>query len=223
MTPAAATHPLFAKLPLETYVVEAAGRRWTLGIVRDEEVQLNFSEDRAIYPFGLMIWESALLLSDVMGREARPGLKVLELGCGVGLPGIVAAWRGADVVQTDHDPLALAVAADNARRNDVVGLKQLVADWHKWPNEDTYDLVVGADIIYDTADYETLVRLFTKLLKPGGRVLLTDPNRLQTIALTTLLEDAGWSITITQHTTADVTHGMAGSQVNVQLIELKKG
>lgn len=223
MTPEPATHPLFAKLPLERYEADVAGRRWTLGIVRDEEVQLNFSEDRAIYPFGLMIWESALLLADVMGREARPGMSVIELGCGVGLPAIVAAARGADVVQSDHDPLALAVAADNARLNGVTGVRQMVGDWHKWDSDETYDLVIGADMIYDTADYETLVALFTKLMKPGGRVLLTDPNRLQTVALTTLLEDAGWQITITQHETADVTHGMAGSQVKVQLIELKQG
>ena len=223
MTAAAPDHPDLVRLPLDPYEIAIAGRVWSLGIVRDEHTQLNFSADRARFPFGLMIWESARVLADVMSEMDLAGAKVIELGCGVGLPGFVAASRGASVTMTDHDPLALALAAQNARRNGLTGIRFEVADWHDWRVSGQFDLVIGADVIYDTGDYEALAALFARIIRPGGRVLMTDPNRQQTIALLTLLEDVGWTFTIEQRRTAEISGGTDGSgSVDVQVISLTR-
>ena len=65
------------------------------------------------------------VLADVL-TERGPALvnrRILELGCGVGLPGIVARKLGANVIQTDHDALALALSRHNAALNRVTAAR----------------------------------------------------------------------------------------------------
>lgn len=60
-----------------------------------------------------------------VGAEAaaRPGLRVLDLGCGTGVVGVLAQAAGADVVASDLDPVACGAARDNGlgdvRRGDL--------------------------------------------------------------------------------------------------------
>ena len=42
-----------------------------------------------------------------LGRERVKGMRVLELGCGVGLPGIFCALQGCDVTLTDKEEVCL--------------------------------------------------------------------------------------------------------------------
>jgi methyltransferase-like protein 23 len=193
-------HPDLGILPLTRMSFDIAGKLWDLDVVRDEKAQMAITPDRDLYPFGLMIWEAAVVLSRVMAERgpALADVPILELGCGIGLPGLVAQRHGARVVQTDHDALALALCRYNAVLNKVGGVQQFVGDWHKWTHPARYPLIIGADIIYDTADYALLEKVFRANLVPGGEVLLTDPKRQQTIALFTIMEDAGWTISITE-------------------------
>jgi release factor glutamine methyltransferase len=50
---------------------------------------------------------------------ARPGERVLEIGCGAGLAAVLAARAGAHVIATDIRPEAVACTRDNAARNGV--------------------------------------------------------------------------------------------------------
>ncbi len=200
MLPPLPDHPDLGKLPLVRMSFDIAGTPWDVDVVRDEKAQMGITADRDLYPFGLMIWEAAVVLSRVMAERgaALTGLPILELGCGIGLPGLVAQQHGAKVVQTDHNSLALALCRYNAALNKVSGIEQFVGDWHDWQHAQRYPLIIGADIIYDTADYALLEKVFRANLAPGGEVILTDPSRQQTIALFTVMEDAGWTITINE-------------------------
>jgi methyltransferase-like protein 23 len=200
MLPVLPDHPDLVKLPLDRMVFDVGGEHWDMDVVRNEAAQMGITADRDLYPFGLMIWESAVVLSRLMAERgpALSGLAVLELGCGVGLPGLAARRHGARVVQTDHDGLALALCRHNAILNKVSGIEQFIGDWRDWTHATRYPLIIGADIIYDTADYALLEQVFRTNLAPGGEVILTDPKRLQTIALFTVMEDAGWVISITE-------------------------
>merc|ERR1719469_112706 len=55
---------------------------------------------------GLRMWSCALLLARELTKapELVAGRRVVELGCGCGLAGVVAALLGASVVLTDRDP-----------------------------------------------------------------------------------------------------------------------
>ncbi len=221
MLPPLPSHPDLTRLPLDRMNFEIGGRFWRMDVVRDEAAQLGVTEDRDLYPFGLMIWESAVVLADVLEarRSELARRSVLELGCGVGLPGLVARDCGARVVQTDHDALALALCRHNAALNKIDGIEQFVGDWQAWTHAQRYDLIIGADIIYDTADYEVLEKVFRANLAPRGEVLLTDPMRQQTIALFTVMEDAGWKLDTTQRMQRSVTETYkAQADVEVQVV-----
>ena len=56
----------------------------------------------------------------------------IKLGAGLGLPGVAAGMRGAEVLQTDYMPQALDIAAENARLNKVNSLRTALADWRNF-------------------------------------------------------------------------------------------
>ena len=226
MLPPLPAHPDLGKLPLDRLNVAVSGELWPMDVVRDEKAQLGVTADRELFPFGLMIWESAVVLGDVLAERgaALVGRRVLELGCGVGLPGLVARRAGAHVVQTDHDALALALCRHNAALNRVTGIEQFVGDWQAWTHKGRYDVVMGADIIYDTADYEKLEHIFRASLSRGGELILTDPIRQQTIALFTIMEEKGWRIEIKDRRVPSITEAYQAKEVvDVQVVRARVG
>jgi predicted nicotinamide N-methyase len=125
------------------------------------------------------------------------GVSVLELGAGIGLPGIVAATLGARVVQTDNNAAALDVARKNAERNRS-SLEQRAGDWTEWHETGSHDLIIGADILYADSLYADLCHIFETNLAPGGRVLIADPFRPSTFELLEDMAADGWDITFSK-------------------------
>jgi predicted nicotinamide N-methyase len=126
------------------------------------------------------------------------GKSVLELGAGTGLPGIVAASLGAQVVQTDRDELAMSVCQRNCERNGVEAIERRLADWTGWQDAGRYDWIIGSDILYGAELHPHLRRIFESNLAPGGRVLLSDPFRAVSLGLLETMEEAGWSVTLSK-------------------------
>jgi predicted nicotinamide N-methyase len=126
------------------------------------------------------------------------GGRVLELGAGTGLPGIVAATLGAQVVQTDRDGLAMYACKRNCVRNRVETIEHRLADWTAWDDAATYPWIIGSDILYGEEMHTHLRRIFETNLAPGGRVLLSDPFRAVSLRLLEALEAEGWSVTLSK-------------------------
>jgi ubiquinone/menaquinone biosynthesis C-methylase UbiE len=115
-------------------------------------------------------WERrrALLLG-----EARPGERVLDLGCGAGR--FVAALReaGADPVGVELAEAALERARANAPGADL----RLVADDGSLPLEHaSVDLVWCSEVLEHVADTAHLLLEVRRVLRPGGRLLVTVPR-----------------------------------------------
>src|SRR5437762_3813775 len=69
-------------------------------------------------PYWADLWPAARMLAKAILRERwEPGRTALEVGCGLGLPGIAALSQGLHVLFSDYDATALRFAADNARLN----------------------------------------------------------------------------------------------------------
>ncbi len=142
-------------------------------------------------PFWADLWPAARMLAKVIVHESwTPGTRAIELGCGLGLPGIVALSRGLHVTFSDYDPCALHVAAANARLNDFHDFEVLQLDWRHPPAELCFAIVLGSDLIYEAAHAEALARLIKTLLAPDGICLLTDQERIPTAALQDALRSA---------------------------------
>src|SRR5271156_5317596 len=99
-TPAHVLDTSAGEFKLQEYRLRQGGREWTVlhtgaVLTRDDELRVIGANDVRL-PYGVAIWPSAIAL--VHEIAARPqdisGRKILELGAGTGLPGIVAASLG---------------------------------------------------------------------------------------------------------------------------------
>jgi predicted nicotinamide N-methyase len=152
----------------------------TLSILRPRQAEALLSEEafehEEFLPYWAELWPSGIALARVVRRRDVEGLRVLELGCGLGLPSIVAALGGARVLATDWSPEGLEVAEMNAARNHADLETALVS----WAGADLlvrsapWDLVLGADLLYERRNVDQLLSLLPRL---GEEILLAEPGR----------------------------------------------
>ncbi|MBX9925038.1 MAG: methyltransferase domain-containing protein [Hyphomicrobiaceae bacterium] len=207
---------------LDIRTVRGGGRDWRIASVQDEGALLALAGGREPFPFGLLLWEGAVVLADEMAavRGRFPLARVLELGCGVGLAGLVAASFGARVTMTDHDPLALKVAKHNAQSNDVAGITFVQADWNGWDDLRQYDVIIGADVLYERAAHGPVLSILSACLACNGVALLADPGRHEQAAFLEAAADRGFAVSTSLRTTCDLRH--PGKTVRVTVIRLAR-
>jgi predicted nicotinamide N-methyase len=146
-----------------------------------------------------MLWPAAIALAHELAQRPLAGARVLELGAGTGLPGIVAATLGARVVQAERQRVALHVCKLNAERNGV-GVEHREADWSAWDDAGAYDLILASDVLYAAGAQPHLRRIFEQNLAPGGAVLVSDPFRKSSVEFLEALEAGGWRVSMTRWT-----------------------
>ena len=209
------------EVPLAEYRLKLAGRSWgvlhTEAVLSHDDEQRFLREQRDRLPYGVVLWPAAVALAHEVAARADEfrGRRVLELGAGTGLPGIVAASLGARVVQSDRHELALAVCRRNGARNGVPEVDYRLADWTAWNDAERYDWIVGSDVLYGETTHPHLRRIFAGNLAPGGRVLLADPFRAVSLRLLEALEADGWAVAMSKWTVGEDAAGVAPRPVGV--------
>lgn len=211
------------RVALQRHDIEAAGRRWQIYAVKDQDALLAAADAFEVFPYGLLLWDSAVVLADALaGQGDLTGKRVLELGAGVGLAGQAARHRGAEVLQTDHSAEALQVARDNAALNGLDGVEQIVADWETWKPPHRFDVILGADILYDQAAHAAIARVIETSLEADGIVLLTDPGRTATPDFVRMMQDIGWRIATETRQNPGLHPSPAGKMATVTLLRLAR-
>jgi methyltransferase-like protein 23 len=209
-------------VPLAEFTFTIAGRDWRIQAARDHASLMGAVETYAAFPFGLLVWESAEALAAAIA--SRPdlvaGKGVLELGAGVGFPGIVARAMGAaSVRQTDNVAQALTLCRENAERNGVEGVELALANWDAWTDARTYDVIIGSDVIYERTAHVPLTVILERNLAPGGRALIADPGRQDTPLFLAELAAGGWKSSRSKRTVPSMMPGGADT-IDVDIIEL---
>eukprot|EP00035_Acanthoeca_spectabilis_P027028 m.465053 g.465053 ORF g.465053 m.465053 type:complete len:325 (-) comp23949_c0_seq1:65-1039(-) len=127
---------------------------------------------------GNQVWPSALRLSKLCcnAKEGLVNKKVVELGCGPGLPGIVCCHLGAAaVVLTDFEDAVLDIARANVKANPfsagIASVQRL--DWDVQVEEfvqthGTFDVVLAADCVYNEEHAAAVAKVIALLLVDGG-------------------------------------------------------
>jgi predicted nicotinamide N-methyase len=190
---------LAVRFPFEETTWDIAGRRWSITAVGDQDAlieSVSTEEELAQFPYGLLLWAAAPGLAQRLAQEPSlvAGKRVLEIGAGVGLPGLVAAHLGASVTQTDYQAVALALARRNAAQNGIPGVRVLAGDWRQFTladEEPPFDVVLGSDVLYERSLHDTLRALLPRLIAPGGLLLVSDPLRPQVVEFMDRLEQSG--------------------------------
>ena len=158
--------------------VELAGHPLTLlrPASADELIDEEAFDDDEFLPYWAELWPSGVALAEAVGALELDGVRVLELGAGLGLPSLAAALRGADVLATDWADDAVELLRLNAGRNRI-GLR---AERVRWDEPALllagvpWGLVLGADLLYEQRNADRLLKLLPAL---GADVLLADPAR----------------------------------------------
>ena len=185
-------------------------------------------------PYWADLWASAIGLSRYLvdNQEFVKGKDVLEIGCGLGLPAIVAGKLGAaHTIATDYLPEALDFAKLNWQQNlPLENVEFTVLDWRSIPEnfakrvervggeapQYKADILLAADVAYEKRAFEPLINAFHQLVKPDGRILIAEPNRFISKDFFENLRNQGFSV---EKTTLDVER--RGHIFTVNIFELR--
>ncbi len=121
-------------------------------------------------PYWAELWPSALALAAAL-PERMEAIRVVELGCGLGVPAIAAAARGAEVTALDWADEAVELLRHNAAGN-AVELEAVHSDWRSFRGR--YDLVLASDLLYEQRNADSLLEVLPEL---APEVLIAEPGR----------------------------------------------
>lgn len=152
-----------------------------------------FEEDER-FPYWAELWPSGIALARFVTRLAfASGTAALELGCGLGLAGVAAALKGAQVLFTDFDADALAFASANHALNLGSPGRTRLVDWRSLPPGLCAPLVLASDVLYERRFLGPFLGALRAAVSSGGVAYVAEPGRK--IAQNTLetLEADGFS------------------------------
>ncbi|CAK9089113.1 unnamed protein product [Durusdinium trenchii] len=151
---------------------EARRLQLTFAPSTGKKFRLVLHQDASVGIAGVL-YDCALLLARRLVEE--PQLlsgKVVEIGCGTGCAGLVAAALGAEVLLTDRSERALQVAKQSAKES---GLGVSCQRWD-WADPVPFECrgastVIATDVVY-SEDVSALLKALEGLAAPGCVVLL---------------------------------------------------
>jgi predicted nicotinamide N-methyase len=163
----------------------------------DDPTVQAWNRDDDYMPYWAYLWPGAVLLSEAVAREPWPddrAVEALEIGCGIGLTGLVALGRGLRVCFSDYDPAALEFVERNAARNgfEPSRYSTRILDWRE-PANATYPVILGSDVLYEHRLVPLVVNLLATMLAPRGLALIACPGRASAEGFPELLAARGLS------------------------------
>jgi protein-L-isoaspartate O-methyltransferase len=130
------------------------------------------------FPLWAKIWEASGVLATHLARlEVDPAKTMLEIGCGIGVVGIVASAFGHRVTMAEYNLHALAFARANAQINSCPDIDIRQLDWNQPTLPMRFDYIVGSEVIYKKNDIPSILALFQALLQPDGCIYLAEGVR----------------------------------------------
>lgn len=137
----------------------------------------------ATWPLFGLLWPSAARLAAcIAARVLVANERILEIGCGLALPSLVAHRRGADVTASDRHPLTAGFLRHNLRLNRLQPMKYRFANWSRAagplePLAGGFDLIIGSDVLYERDDRGDLAAMIERNARPVAEIWIVDPDR----------------------------------------------
>jgi predicted nicotinamide N-methyase len=163
-------------------------------LLDDPSVQARNREDDYM-PYWAYLWPGAYLLAEAVARESwRAGTAALEIGCGLGLAGLVGLARGLRVTFSDYDAAPLGFVARSAAASgfDPAAYSTRLLDWRAPPDE-RFGVVLAADVLYERRLVPLVADLLAAMLAPGGLALVAGPYRVASVGFAAAVAARGLS------------------------------
>ena len=164
----------------ETDVTEinVAGRMFRMLLPKYLDEFINPGDALQNFPLWPKLWMASWILAGYLADKPVENDKtLLEIGAGLGLVSIVARCFGHRITMTENNPDALQFARANAHLNNCPRLSIVELDWYQPHLAGKYDYIVASEVVYKTADFAPLVKLFQTFLKSDGEIILASEMR----------------------------------------------
>ncbi|MFW2367721.1 MAG: class I SAM-dependent methyltransferase [Desulforhopalus sp.] len=153
----------------------------------------------ATWPLFGVIWASAEVLAHLMFDYEIEGIRILEVGCGIGLASLVLNHRLADITSTDYHPEAEAFLQKNVDLNNGPEIPFIRAAWgEKDTGLGKFDLIIGSDLLYERVHAADLSHFIDHHSHKRCDVIIVDPGRGQSASFSNNMVDFGYTISKTQ-------------------------
>jgi hypothetical protein len=151
----------------------------------DDPGVLDWNRRDDYMPYWAYLWPGAHLLAEAVASEEWGDIggdsptEALEIGCGLGLAGLVAMARGLRVEFSDYDRTPLEFVARSAAENgfDEGRYRTRLLDWRNLPDE-RFPVILGADVTYEARLVPLVAGVLAAMLAPGGMGLIASPYRV---------------------------------------------
>jgi predicted nicotinamide N-methyase len=132
----------------------------------------------AMWPIFGVIWASGEILAHLMYDYDGKGLRILEVGCGIGLASLVLNHRLMDITATDFHPEVENFLRENVNLNKGRAIPFVCTEWGDTNNElGKFDLIIGSDLLYERNHIELLSGFIEQHSKETCDIILVDPGR----------------------------------------------
>lgn len=153
------------------------------------------------FPFWIRLWDAAMVLAYVLGsQQDTEGKQLLELGAGLGAPGLAAAAAGFTVTLSDYEDIIMDFQKVSAAASGLQGIKFAHLDWLETQTLEPFDVLAGAEILFRDEFFEPLLNIFSTLLKPGGTIFLAHDATRQSLPKFLKLADKEFDIALKKQT-----------------------
>lgn len=142
--------------------------------------------------FGV-VWAAGEILARLMHDYDIEGLRILEVGCGIGLASLVLNERYANITATDRHPEAEKFLASNAKLNDGKVIPFVRTGWADEVSDlGNFDLIIGADLLYEIDHADELAHFINQHAKPICQVIIIDPFRKHYVQFSKQMVEFGY-------------------------------
>jgi predicted nicotinamide N-methyase len=164
-----------------TRELELAGRtvRLLMPANADDLIsEADFDRDERL-PYWADLWPSARILAEELAVMRLGGLRVLELGCGLGLVSLGALFGGGDVTATDYYEDATRFAMLNVADATGKRIDARMVNWVELPRDlGRFDVVLASDVLYEHRYASLVANAIAATLVRGGEAIVADPGRI---------------------------------------------
>ena len=140
---------------------------------------LQFVNADVDLPYHAQIWGASRWLATALGSLDLKGLRILEIGCGLAVPSLLAAKNGAVCTAIDMHDDCEEFLIENAKRNGLDRrIKFIQSDWRDFDHSShEFDLVIASDVLYEAGHADSLAQIYADILNDTNSGIVIDPCR----------------------------------------------